>query len=803
MRCDPFIFVVLFFSVTGCRWDAWPACWAPRVRSYALTLISLTLCLRPQPSDWIDHVALGSHSFGSNPSSFDLESVTNSHYNLLGSYVGSTEKAKEAIFYSYNRYINGFAAILDEDEAANVAKHPNVVSIFLNKRNELHTTQSWEFLGLERGGEYPTDSLWKKTLGEDIIIGNLDSGVWPESKSFSDEGYGPIPKKWKGICQVTNGNSEKFYCNRKLIGARYFKKGFLAETNGAPNATVDSARDTQGHGTHTLSTAGGNFVAGVNVLGYGNGTASGGSPKARVAAYKVCWEGCYDADILAGFEAAISDGVDVLSVSLGGHLPPEFSTNVISIGSFHAIANNIIVVASGGNSGPEPFSVVNVEPWILTVAASTIDRDFASYVILGNKKIYKGASLSELNLPPNKLYPLISGVDAKFDKVHPYDGSICIEDALDPKKVKGKILVCLRGETARIDKGVQASRVGAVGMILVNDEDSANGVIADLHVLPATNVGFADGSAIYNYINHTKSPVAYITKVKTELGIKSSPTMASFSSRGPNELDYSILKPDITAPGVNIIAAYTLANSPTDEPSDKRRIPFVAMSGTSMSCPHVAGLVALLKSIHPDWSPAAIKSAIMTTATTKANDRGEISDSSLPKPTDPFASSAFTYGAGHVRPNLAVDPGLIYDLNVTDYMNYLCSRGYNSSQLKVFYAKPYTCPKSFSLVDLNYPTMTVAKFKSRQPLNVTRTVTNVGSPSEYRVKIEEPPQFHVRVEPEILRFEHKGEKKEFKVTFTMKPGSEYPPYYYTFGELIWTDGKHRVRTLISIRYPDE
>ncbi|XP_058757409.1 subtilisin-like protease SBT5.4 [Vicia villosa] len=740
-------------------------------------------------------VYLGSHSFGSNPSLLDSESVTNSHYDLLGSYLGSTEKAKEAIFYSYNKYINGFAAILEEDKAKEIAKHPNVVSMFLNKRYELHTTRSWNFLGLETNRGFANDSVWKKSLGEDIIIGNLDTGVWPESKSFNDEGYGPIPKRWKGICQVSKGNPDKFYCNRKLIGAKYFYKGSEAHLGEAANVNFNSARDTVGHGSHTLSTAGGNFVTGANVFGFGNGTASGGSPKARVAAYKVCWDGCYDADILAGFEAAISDGVDVLSVSLGGKFPREFSESAISIGSFHAIANNIVVVASGGNSGPKISSIVNVEPWTFTVAASTIDRDFTSYVILGNKKIYKGASLSELDLPPNKSYPLISAVDAKLDNVPPAFASICKEGTLDPQKVKGKILVCLRGAGARADKGVQASRVGAIGMILANDEDSKNGVIADTHVLPATNVGFADGSAIFNYINHTKSPVAYITKVKTELGIKNTPTIASFSSRGPNDLDGTILKPDITAPGVSIIAAYTLANSPSEQPSDKRRVPFVTMSGTSMSCPHVAGLVGLLKSVHPDWSPAAIKSAIMTTATTKTNNGVEILDSSLEKAT-PFA-----YGAGHVQPNLAVDPGLVYDLNVTDYLNYLCGRSYTSDQLKVFYGKPYTCPKSFRLADFNYPSISIYELEVWKSLNVTRIVTNVGPPSEYRVEIQEPPQFHVTVQPEILRFKNKGEKKEFKVTITMKPNSTYITDF-EFGKLIWTDGKHHVGTPITIKYND-
>ncbi|XP_058734006.1 subtilisin-like protease SBT5.3 [Vicia villosa] len=726
-------------------------------------------------------VYLGSHSYGSNPSSFDSQFVTNSHYDLLGSYVGSINKAKEAIFYSYNRYINGFAAILDEDEAAKVAKNPNVVSIFLNKRYELHTTRSWNFLGLERDGGFTNDSVWKKSLGEDIIIGNLDHGVWPESKSFSDEGYGPIPKKWKGICQVSKGNHDQFYCNRKLIGAKYFYKGYQARFGAAANVTFHSARDTEGHGTHTLSTAGGNFVSGVNVFGHGNGTASGGSPKARVAAYKVCWDGCFDADILAGFEAAISDGVDLLSVSLGGTYPQEFFESGISIGSFHAIANNIVVVASGGNEGPNFGSVTNVEPWILTVAGSTIDREFANSVILGDKKIYKGASLSPSELPPNKLYPLITGADASLG-VSGIDAQLCENGTLDPKKAKGKILVCRRSGKDRVNKDGVASSVGAIGVILVNNAGfSTNDLLADAQVIPSSNVNLEDGSNILNYINQTKFPMAYITKAKTQLGIKSAPYVATFSSRGPNNLDPSILKPDIIAPAVNIIAAYTGGV-------------FLTMSGTSMSCPHVAGLVGLVKSVHPDWSPAAIKSAIMTTATTKNNIGGPILDSSLDNAT------SFAYGSGLIQPNHAVDPGLVYDLNITDYLNYLCGRGYNSSQLKTFYGKPYTCPKSFSLADFNYPSITISDFKIGQSLSVTRTVTNVGFPSKYTVTIEAPPEFLIRVEPSVLNFKNKGEKIEFKVTFTLKPQSKYTSDY-VFGKLIWTDGKHSVGTPITIKYP--
>jgi len=289
-------------------------------------------------------------------------------------------------------------------------------------------------------------------------------GVWPESKSFSDEGVGPVPTRWRGVCDVDIDNTDKFECNRlillytrifllsifllkvtrryafgtdivsnyylhiipnfynihfsvyfytshiffyltlsfyylfmiyrKLIGARYFYKGYLADAGKSTNVSFRSARDFDGHGSHTLSTAGGNFVANASVFGNGLGTASGGSPNARVAAYKVCWPplavggGCYEADILAGFEAAISDGVDVISASVGGD-PVEFYESSIAIGSFHAVANGIVVVSSAGNTGPKPKTASNLEPWSITVAASTTDREFTSYVTLGNKKILK------------------------------------------------------------------------------------------------------------------------------------------------------------------------------------------------------------------------------------------------------------------------------------------------------------------------------------------------------------------------------------------------------------------------------
>ncbi|CAL0330089.1 unnamed protein product [Lupinus luteus] len=770
-------------------------------------LLSLLLCFMfHQPSLAVKKsyiVYMGSHSFGSNPSLQDVESATNSHYDLLGLHLGSLQKAEDSIIYSYNQNINGFAAILDEDDATTLADHSSVVSVFESKTRELHTTHSWEFLGLDNNGAIPHDSIWKKTNGEDIIIANLDTGVWPESKSFSDEGYGPIPKKWRGICQTDTKNLDKYHCNRlhkkcrKLIGTRYFYKGFQSE-NVRENITYDTPRDYQGHGSHTLSTAAGNFVANASVFGNGNGTASGGAPKARVAAYKVCWGprgACTDIDVLAGFEAAISDGVDVISMSLGGD-GSEFFKNAVSIGSFHAIANGKIVVSSAGNSGPAPTSVLNLEPWVITVAASSIDRDFANYIKLGDNKVLRGSSLSEFGTPSDKLYPLINAVDAKADNVSvPYACSrLCIGGSLDPIKAKGKILVCDTNPGDPIGQGIEAARVGALGLILTDVNNPLDKIKPAPHVLPVSRVNFTEGSYILNYINNTKSPVAQISRVKTELGIKPAPTIAIFSSRGPNAIEPAILKPDIIAPGFNIIAAFSEGVPAQKDTLDKRRTPFNVLSGTSMACPHVSGLAGLLKALHPRWSTAAIKSAIMTTATIIDNNGKPILDYSSDKATP------FDYGAGLIQPNHAADPGLVYDLQVTDYLNFLCGRGYNSSIINLFYGKPYTCPESFSIADFNYPSFSIPNLDHGHSQNVTRILTNVGSSRKYRVHINAPPEVIVSVKPKFLVFKKQLEKKKFRVTFTLRALNESKASYF-FGTLDWASKKHHVRSPIVVKNP--
>ncbi|KAF3321463.1 subtilisin-like protease SBT5.3 [Carex littledalei] len=681
--------------------------------------------------------------------------VAKTHFKLLGSILGTLKAAENAILYSYTQQINGFAAIIDEETANKISKLPGVVSVFPSRVRELHTTRSWEFLGLESDGYVNSNSLWKKAgYGKDTIIGNLDTGVWPESESFADDGMDGVPSDWNGICQ--NELDISFTCNKKLIGARYFNKGYEAYEGAPLNISFQTPRDTDGHGTHTLSTAGGTFVANASFFGHGNSIAKGGSPHARVAAYKVCWSpGCFGADILAAFDAAISDGVHVISMSVGGP-PMDYFEDSIAIGSFHAVKNGIKVICSGGNSGPTAGTVSNLAPWIFTVAASTMDREFPAYVSFGN---------TSLKVVRNTFIQII----------------LLIIDML----VNGSIVICARGTNARVEKGEVVLEAGGVGMVLINPATASNNIIPDKHILPAVAMTYSDSQTLLSYLKSNSVVLGYITKPETVLNTMPAPYIASFSSQGPNTITPGILKPDITAPGVNVLAAYTEATSPTGYDFDKRRVKFNFVSGTSMSCPHTSGIVGLLHTLYPHWSPAAIRSAIMTTASIKDNQGKNILNSFF------VTATPFSYGSGHVNPNAAADPGLIYDLNTTDYLNFLCSLDYNSSQLASF-EPGYQCPsKPQDIKDFNYPSFTI--YKLTGSVTVTRTVKNVGPAGKYTATVEEPSGIRVKVEPDSLKFDT-GEEKKFKVTFHV----DTPSSDYVFGSITWSDGTRYVRSPVAV-----
>ncbi|MED6146868.1 hypothetical protein PIB30_038621 [Stylosanthes scabra] len=769
-------------------------------------------------------VYLGAHSHGPRPTSFDMEAATSSHYDLLSSVLGSHEKAEKAMIYSYNKHINGFAAMLEEEEATQIAKKQNVVSVFLSKERKPQTTRSWEFLGLRRNAK---NTAWQKgRYGENTIIANIDTGVWPEHKSFQDRGYGPIPSKWRGgnVCQLDRvRGSGKNLCNRKLIGARFFSKNFEA-TNGMVKSEERTARDLQGHGTHTLSTAGGDFVPGAHVFAVGNGTAKGGSPKARLVAYKVCWSrtdvnSCHEGDIIDAVDQAIYDGVDIINLSVGGRrgvTSNDIFTDGVALAAFHAMSNNVLCVASAGNDGPYPGTVANGAPWIFTIGASTIDRDFTSTLTFSDGTKILGGSLS-VKLPPDEAFDFILATDGKLANATIEDAQFCKPGTLDKAKVKGKVVHCLKEDNIKsVAESLEANYAGALGMSLenqkkqgktVNDEAHMVSTVTHYHSPPKPKHDATPnppkGSILpnewqnpnYDVLLATAPPSpslkVMMSPAKTVIGTKPAPVMASYSSRGPNKIQPSILKPDVIAPGVNILAAYSLGTSPSTLLQDTRRFEFNVLQGTSMSSPHVSGIAGLLKTLHPTWSPAAIKSAIMTTATTRDNTNKPIQDA-----FDNDLANSFDYGSGHVQPDLAIEPGLVYDLHLNDYLNFLCASGYNQQLISSLnFNRTFICKGSHRLNDLNYPSITLPHL-GLDPVTVSRTLTNVGPPGTYNVTAKLDGS-KVAVVPNSLTFTKLYEKKTFKVI--VQASSVLRRYKYQFGELVWSDGKHRVRSPITIR----
>ncbi|XP_058747069.1 subtilisin-like protease SBT4.14 [Vicia villosa] len=382
------------------------------------------------------------------------EKAVETHLNILSAVKQSHVEAKESIVYSYTKSFNAFAAKLSEDEANKLSAMNEVVSVFPNQYRKLHTTRSWNFIGL------PLTAKRKLKSESDTIVALLDTGITPEFQSFKDDGFGPPPAKWKGTCHKFVNFSG---CNNKIIGARYFKLDGRSDPS-----DILSPIDVEGHGTHTASTAAGNVVPNASLFGLAKGTARGAVPSARLAIYKVCWteDGCADMDILAAFEAAIHDGVDVISVSLGGG-NANYVRDCIAIGAFHAMRKGIITVASAGNGGPTVATVVNNAPWIVTVAASGIDRDFQSIIEMGSRKNVSGEGVSTFS-PKQKQYPLVNGMDAARDSSSKENAKYCDDaDSLDPKKVKGKIVYC-RFRTWGTDALVKA--IGGIGTIVENDQ---------------------------------------------------------------------------------------------------------------------------------------------------------------------------------------------------------------------------------------------------------------------------------------------------------------------------------------------
>lgn len=674
--------------------------------------------------------------------------------------------------YDYDYTYAGFSAQMSYDEAVKLSKSSGVKSVEPSELQHQDTVDTPRFLGLSgKGGAWQRAGGVDKA-GDGVIIGVIDSGFVPERDSFAPikttkRSDAIVAKKWKGICQA--GEEAPVTCNNKVIGARYFDKGIGDRP--IPEE-FKSPRDFGGHGTHTASTAGGNHGVEMSVLGRDYGKGSGIAPHARLAIYKVLWAvnqsgggSGTTADIVAGIDAAVADGVDVINYSISG----SGTTFVDSVGLafLRAAKAGVFVATSAGNTGPGASTVGKNYPWVTTVANGTHDRDIQTTVTLGNGKSYTGAGIGS----GTPSAPVILAEDAGLPGADPAQLTQCLEGTLDPAKVTGKIVVCDRGVGARVGKSLQVKNAGGAGMVLVNLVPGT--LDADLHSVPSVHLDHVVGPEVKAYVEATANPTAEIgpgTPVRV-----TAPKVASSSSRGPALAgNGDLLKPDIMAPGTNVLAATTEFSAAGGE--------YAFFSGTSMAAPHIAGAAAVLKSKYPTWSPMAIKSALLTTGTDK-DTSGKAIQNDSGSPASPFG-----YGAGLVQPKTAMDPGLVYDSSYDDWTKFICGSGQAPPTHEL-------CGGGkIDLSDLNYPTIAIGDLAGKQ--TVTRTVTNVGKrPEVYFPKVEGLAGVKVTVTPKLL-ITLPGRKTTYKVTFEHTGA---PLEQYSFGKLIWKSAEHTVSSTLAIK----
>ncbi|MDB5745521.1 MAG: peptidase and in kexin sedolisin [Massilia sp.] len=732
--------------------------------------------------------------------------------------------------HKYKVVFNGFAALLTDAEVKALKGDPAVAAITADEERQLDTNYTPSFLGLDK----PTEGLWnqqpggKEKAGDGVIIGIVDGGIWPENKAFADrvdangaptfdadgtQVYGAAPAGWQGACETGEGFTAE-HCNNKLIGARFFNRTFKLSGRTqhwsdftSPRDSVDGPSGHGGHGTHTASTAGGNGGVPATMNGLPMGKVSGIAPHARIAAYKVCWtfidptnpdgsgtrNSCYTSDSVAAIDRAVMDGVNVINYSISGSQTSV--ADAVELAFFGAADANVFVAASAGNSGPAN-TVAHLSPWITTVGASTHNRLNGATATTGAGISYIGASLNTTALP---LTPAISARDAglvPYDTLSAADKDarrLCYTaadrgafgggaaSAIDASLVNGKIVLCERGNSARVDKSRAVAEAGGVGMVLI---DTGNALVAEVHAVPTVHLSLADGTALRTYVQ--ANPGAATVAISTwspQIGSAPAPVMASFSSRGPNRGYNNILKPDLTAPGVDVIAGVTPVQTQAERNAiaDGSLVPgsaWASYQGTSMSSPHVAGLAALLKQLHPTWSPAAIKSALMTTAATTFNDG---------QPGAANGRLPWAQGAGHVVPNKATDPGLVYDANTTDYLRYMCGVG------GIVGAATCRATGAIPAYNLNLASLTAGNVLGK--LTMTRTVTNVSDKASTYSATASLPGFTVAVSPATLNLAA-GAKGTFSVSLTR---STAPMDQYSFGALEWRDGTHVVRSPLTAR----
>ena len=545
----------------------------------------------------------------------------------------------------YDKVFNGASIVLAGENVDTLAAIDGVTAVYLDTLQQPDTEVSPQFIGAPAAW----DALGGQgSAGEGVVVGIIDSGIWPEHPSMSDpdpfgKPYDP-PAIAPAACDFgntgANPNDAPFTCNNKLIGAYNMLNTYKQLQTLLPTE-FDSARDDGGHGTHTATTTAGNGGVEASIFGVPYGVVSGVAPRAQVIAYRVCANaGCYSSDSVAAVNQAIIDGVDVINFSISGGGNPY--SDAVELAFANAYDNGVFVSASAGNSGPTPETVAHRGPWTMTVAASTSNRFFLSTLTLtadnGDTLNLTGVTVTDGISTPT---PVV--------KASP----INCNSAAAPGTYTGQIVICERGTIARILKGYNVLQGGASGMILYNP--ALQGLSTDNHYLPSIHIEYPDGGTLVSFMDtHTGVMGTFTPGTPTTV---QGDVMAAFSSRGGPGQSLGISKPDITAPGVQILAGNT--PMPATSAGGPAGELFQAIQGTSMSSPHIAGAAALVAAQNPDWTPGQIKSALMTTAYT-----GVVKEDGT-TPATPFDT-----GSGRVNLARAGWAPLTFDETVARYMAY-------------------------------------------------------------------------------------------------------------------------------------
>jgi subtilisin family serine protease len=700
--------------------------------------------------------------------------------------------------HTYRVALNGFAADLTPAQVAALRASSAVQRVVPDFKRQIQavdpgdpssvdaalggsTGDSAGYLGLPHG-------LWNAEGGPDkagdgVIVGVIDTGITPQHPSFADHAagnyigsdFGPVPARWHGVCQ-TGQDPKGFTCNNKLIGARYYVAGFGTQHIAA--GSFLSPRDDDGHGTHTSSTAAGNFGVDPSIEGNDLGVdlISGIAPRARVAMYKACWvggdvaDGCDEGDLVDAIDDAVRDGVDVINYSIGGGRSDVY--NFLDEDAFlGARSAGVFVATSAGNDGPgestvgQPTSV----PWVTSVAADNPARTFTAtaHITPSNGAPFDitGASVTGPLVTPTEVVDAANSVAAGTD---PQEAARCFPGSLDPAKVGGKIVLCLRGTNDRIEKSQVVKDAGGVGMILYNPSQSQD-TDTDIHWVPTVHVSLSDGQKVKDAIT-AGTTTATIGAGHATLGTPK--VLAAFSSRGPQGPNGvpDLPKPDLTAPGVNILAGNTPDPAVADFPHGQL---FQSISGTSMASPHVAGAGALLKAAHPDWTPDEIKSALMMTA-----------NSSVLKEDGTTAATPFDAGTGEIDPTKAANPGLVLNETVGHYVSYVNHQLFGANGI---------APSDLNLASIGNSAV-VYRFTT------TRTFTSVDPGTRTWTATASVPGFDVTATagpggPSTFSIPT-GASQALTITATR---TNAPLKQWAFGALTLTSGSTALRIPISLR----